>query len=214
MKISSQVGSLIQPHRHSQGQLAPGSQADQKEKSRGIPPLNKSTEDAAVEEKKSEKPLEDPSSSESKELRSLQVRDREVRAHEQAHLGAAGQYARGGANFTYQRGPDGKSYAVGGEVQIDVSPVANNPQATLAKADVIRRAALAPTTPSGQDRSVASQAGKMAIVARAELQKARTEKQSEATDTGTDSLKEKLQQSGALNNESSENPVEKLDTFI
>jgi hypothetical protein len=43
----------------------------------------------------------------------LKKRDREVREHEQAHLASAGQYARGGAQFEYQTGPDGHRYAVG-----------------------------------------------------------------------------------------------------
>jgi hypothetical protein len=49
-------------------------------------------------------------------------------------------------------------YAVGGEVSIDTSPVKGDPQATIAKMEAIKRAALAPADPSGQDRSVASEA--------------------------------------------------------
>jgi hypothetical protein len=48
-------------------------------------------------------------------------------------------------------GPDGKQYAVGGEVPIDLSPVSGNPQATVQKAETIQRAALAPADPSGPD---------------------------------------------------------------
>ena len=83
---------------------------------------------------------------------SLRQRDQEVRLHEQAHLLAAGPYAKGAPSYTYQTGPDGQRYAVGGEVPIDLSPVPGNPQATLQKALTIRRAALAPTDPS-EDRS-------------------------------------------------------------
>lgn len=91
------------------------------------------------------------------ELRKLTERDTEVRIHEQAHLSAAGQFARGGASFTYQRGPDGVSYAVGGEVGIDVGKEAT-PEATIAKMRIIKRAALAPAEPSAADRSIAAQA--------------------------------------------------------
>ena len=73
----------------------------------------------------------------------LQARDREVRQHEQAHLAAAGGLAVSGASYSYQRGPDGKNYAIGGEVGIDVSP-GSTPEETLAKAERIRAAALAP----------------------------------------------------------------------
>ncbi len=106
---------------------------------------------------------------EEKQVRELQKRDREVKAHEAAHQAAAGGQARGGASFEYQAGPDGKNYAVGGHVDIDVSPVQGNPRATLAKAMTAQRAALAPADPSGQDRSVAASAAQMALQAQKEL---------------------------------------------
>ncbi len=102
-------------------------------------------------------------------LEYLKSRDREVKTHEQAHLSAAGGLAMGGASFTYEKGPDGTSYAIGGEVGIDTSAVAGDPIATLKKAETIRRAALAPANPSAQDKAVASQASAMANKARAEL---------------------------------------------
>ncbi len=91
--------------------------------------------------------------------------DQEVRAHEQAHLRAAGPYATGGASFTYVTGPDGKQYAVGGEVKIDISPEAD-PEATLRKAEAIQAAA---AEPSSQDGSVSAQASQMAQQAQREL---------------------------------------------
>ncbi len=97
----------------------------------------------------------------------LQARDREVRQHEQAHLAAAGGLAMSAARFSYERGPDGQNYAVGGEVSIDVSP-GRTPQETIAKAEQIRAAALAPAQPSGQDRAVAAQAASMAQQAQVE----------------------------------------------
>lgn len=103
-------------------------------------------------------PLKDPASPEFRELEKLKQRDREVRAHELAHLAAAGQYAKGGANFTYKQGPDGQRYAVGGEVSIDTSAIPGDPEATIRKLQAVQRAALAPAEPSGQDHSVAAQA--------------------------------------------------------
>lgn len=102
------------------------------------------------------------------ELDQLKQRDREVRAHEQAHKAAGGRYVQGGARYDYQTGPDGRQYAVGGEVSIDTSEAAT-PQATMAKAQTIRRAALAPAQPSGADRQVAAKASQMEAEARAEL---------------------------------------------
>ncbi|HBE71167.1 MAG TPA: SprA-related family protein [Planctomycetaceae bacterium] len=103
------------------------------------------------------------------QVKKLAARDREVRAHEQAHLATAGQYARGGPTYSYQQGPDGKRYAIGGEVQIDTSPVDGDPKATAQKARVVRAAALAPAQPSAQDLRVAAAATQMEQQALAEL---------------------------------------------
>lgn len=92
----------------------------------------------------------------------LRARDAEVRRHEQAHLAVAGQHALGGPSYTYQVGPDGQRYAIGGSVQIDLSPVPNDPDATLRKAQQLQQAALAPANPSSADRQVAMMASRMA----------------------------------------------------
>lgn len=102
------------------------------------------------------------------QIQELAARDREVRAHEQAHAAVAGQYA-GSPTYSFVRGPDGVSYAVGGEVSIDTSPIPGDPEATLRKAQQLRRAANAPADPSSQDASVAAQAAQMEQQARAEL---------------------------------------------
>lgn len=102
----------------------------------------------------------------------LSKRDRVVRAHEAAHVAAGGSYVKGGATFQYTMGPDGRMYATGGEVSIDVSTVANDPKATIRKMQVVQRAALAPAEPSAQDRSVASTASQEETRARMELTQA------------------------------------------
>jgi hypothetical protein len=104
-------------------------------------------------------------------VEALRKRDREVRSHEQAHVSAGLRYVIRGAHYVYQRGPDGMRYAVGGDVQIDVSPVPGNPEATIKKAEAIRKAALAPPQPSARDRQVAAEATQMKMKAQAELQK-------------------------------------------
>ncbi|WP_370979850.1 putative metalloprotease CJM1_0395 family protein [Agaribacterium sp. ZY112] len=101
------------------------------------------------------------------EIKELAARDREVRAHEQAHAAVGGQYA-GAPQYEFQRGPDGVSYAVGGEVSIDVSKAAT-PEETIRKMQVVRRAALAPAEPSPQDRSVAAQAQATELEAKQDL---------------------------------------------
>lgn len=113
-------------------------------------------------------------------LRELQKADRSVRAHEMAHLAAAGGYAKGGASFSYQRGPDGQNYAIGGEVQVDTSKE-NSPAANISKMQIIRQAALAPADPSPQDQAVAAQATLQIAESSKELQLAQAALSEQAT---------------------------------
>ncbi len=111
---------------------------------------------------------------EERTIRELQARDREVRAHEQAHLNSLGQYRSGGASYTYTTGPDGKQYATSGEVPVNISPE-STPEQTITKAQTVRRAALAPAEPSGADRAAAASASQLEAQARAELNAERSE---------------------------------------
>ncbi|MDF2181473.1 putative metalloprotease CJM1_0395 family protein [Neptuniibacter sp. CAU 1671] len=101
-------------------------------------------------------------------IRQLAQRDSEVRNHERIHATVGGRYTSA-PSYTYERGPDGRLYAVSGEVQIDTTPIPNNPQATLEKATMVQRAALAVPDPSPADRNAAAQARVMAAEARAEI---------------------------------------------
>jgi hypothetical protein len=116
----------------------------------------------AVQENHSEK--KERSEDIRKEIDALKKRDREVRAHEMAHVSAGGNIVRSGPHYDYQTGPDGKRYAIGGDVQIDTSPE-DDPEKTISKADKIIKAALAPADPSAQDRKVASDAQAMKMEA-------------------------------------------------
>ncbi|QJQ96956.1 hypothetical protein HIO72_01350 [Halomonas sp. PA5] len=107
-------------------------------------------------------------------LERLKVTDRAVRQHEMAHQIAGGHYS-GGASYEYEIGPDGKRYAVAGEVSIDYGPVSGDPQATIDKMQTVIAAALAPADPSTQDRKVAAQARQVMISARLELEQQRSE---------------------------------------
>ena len=122
----------------------------------------------------------------------LQRIDAEVRRHEQAHAAVGGPYA-GAPAYQTQRGPDGRLYAVGGEVQIDVSDIPGNPAATIRKLQVVRRAALAPSQPSAADRRVASIAQQGIAEARRELQEQRVEER-EAASEQRELSAERLQQ--------------------
>lgn len=107
------------------------------------------------------------------QVRRLKAIDQKVRQHEAAHK-AAGAGLTGAATYQYVRGPDGRQYAVSGEVSINTSP-ASTPQATLIKAEQIRAAALAPADPSPQDQAVAAAAAMMALQARQEIARQRNE---------------------------------------
>lgn len=58
---------------------------------------------------------------EAAEVAELKKIDSKVRQHEMAHMAAGGGLVTSGASYTYQKGPDGVNYAVGGEVGIDTS---------------------------------------------------------------------------------------------
>lgn len=122
-------------------------------------------------------PSRELSETEQQLVDALRARDREVRDHEEAHARVGGEFA-GEPSYSYQTGPDGRQYAVGGEVPIDVSPVPDDPEATIAKMDVVKRAALAPAEPSTADRRVAAEADAKRLAAMAELMALRSAEQS------------------------------------
>ena len=107
-----------------------------------------------------------------RQVAALVERDLEVRKHEQAHQMAGGEHA-GSPSYQFSHGPDGKRYATGGEVAIDIGAIPGDPAATLAKMQQVRAAALAPAEPSSQDLSVARAATAKEAQARKELMDAR-----------------------------------------
>ena len=100
------------------------------------------------------------------ELKRVQTRADKVVAHESAHALVGGTLMLGGPAYQYEVGPDGETYETSGQSRIDMSPVAGNPQATIAKMQQVKRAAMAPLNPSGADRVVASQADQLENQAR------------------------------------------------
>jgi hypothetical protein len=122
------------------------------------------------------------------QVKELKKRDADVKSHEQAHMASGGGLVQGGASFEYQNGPDGRMYAVGGEVKIDMSPE-RTPEATIRKMQQVRRAALAPAEPSGTDRAVAAQASQIETQARAELSEKNRPYASNGDDTAPSSTR-------------------------
>ena len=104
-------------------------------------------------------------------IRSLESRDKEVRNHERAHASVGGSHT-GAPTYSYETGPDGKKYAVEGEVSVDLTSVAGDPKETIAKMKQVQAAALAPADPSSQDIQVAASAASIILEAQSELIKA------------------------------------------
>ena len=105
---------------------------------------------------------------EEKTLQALKLRDVEVKAHERAHASAGGT-TTGAPSYTFELGPDGKKYAVEGEVSVDLSIIEGDPRATIAKLQKVHEAALAPVEPSSQDIKVANSAAQLIAQAQSEL---------------------------------------------
>lgn len=117
---------------------------------------------------------EEPTAEQQQQITELESRDNEVRAHEQAHASIGGSYA-GSPSFEYEQGPDGKRYATDGEVQIDVSIVEGDPEATMKKMRQVYSAAMAPNEPSSADIRVAAEAMRKYNQAREEAAEQRIE---------------------------------------
>jgi len=116
-----------------------------------------------------------------KVISDLSKRDAEVRAHEEAHANVGGEYASA-PQYDLTEGPDGRQYATGGHVNIDVSEE-EEPEDTVVKADIVERAALAPAQPSPQDFKVAGEAQAMGNEAQAEIQIRKAEEAKEVLES-------------------------------
>ncbi|MEE1674494.1 putative metalloprotease CJM1_0395 family protein [Agarivorans aestuarii] len=165
-QLQEQQQAKINEREAQQGQGQQGQQGEQQGKQDGQQSgQEQSGSDQPSARQKGQNEL---SEGEQKKVDELSARDQEVRTHEAQHQAVGGQYASA-ATFELERGPDGKQYAVGGEVSIDVSEIPDDPQATIAKMEQVQRAALAPAEPSSQDRQVAAQAQQKAAEAQREL---------------------------------------------
>ena len=80
--------------------------------------------------------------------------DADIKSHEQIHA-SIGQ-TTSPISYNYQEGPDGKMYAIGGQVRLDTS-IPSDPKAAAFKLDMIEKAAAGPMNSSGADSSIVSQ---------------------------------------------------------
>jgi len=139
-------------------------------------PENASRQEELDRDRADNAPREEELSEEEKRaLEALQRTDREVRAHEQAHVAAGAR----NATYEYQAGPDGRSYAVGGSAQIEINAPAGDPAGKAAQARKMRAAALAPADPSPKDLEVAAKATRIEMEALNEEREAADEDENE-----------------------------------
>lgn len=94
------------------------------------------------------------SAAEKEALEQLGQRDAQVRQEEAAHAAVAGDLA-GPIAYVYQRGPDGRDYAVGGSVGIQATIASGDPTELQRVGARLAAAATAAAKPSAEDRAVA-----------------------------------------------------------
>ena len=116
---------------------------------------------------------------EKQEVAKLKATDAEVKAHENAHKAAASGLRISAPSYEYETGPDGKKYAVAGDVNISY-PNSSDPEENLKNAQQLKAAALAPAEPSSQDRKVAMKAEREIAKARQEIQEEKQKNEEEA----------------------------------
>ncbi len=123
---------------------------------------------------------EELSRKEQQAVRELQVRDRQVRAHEQAHVAASGRIAVSAPHYEFETGPDGRQYVVGGSVNYNM-PASGSAEDKLLLAQQLRRMAMAPADPSPKDRATAAKATGKEARARQEIREEEAEALKETT---------------------------------
>ena len=163
VSLSNQESSLSAESEQQNGLVAEVDEQEQKQE--GQEKESRGSQKEATESEAQEK----QETAEQDKINSLQARHQEVVAHERAHQNAGGRFA-GAVSLDYTKGPDGRSYAVSGEVSIDISEVKGDPDATMRKMQQVRQAALAPADPSAQDRMVAAMASSIEQGARVDAQ--------------------------------------------
>lgn len=114
-------------------------------------------------------------------LAEMRARDKDVRDQKAAQARAAAPYA-GAANFEYETGPDGRQYAVSGEVKIDVSATVGDASETARKMEQILSATLAADELSVEDRRVLAEARKQRLEAQTDIIAANAEQRAGAAE--------------------------------
>lgn len=104
-----------------------------------------------------------------RELRQLQRSDRQVRLQENVQRQMGAELVRGGAEYTFVEGPDGRRYAVSASSEFKLPDANTEPRQAAHDAAQIRRAVLASARSSPADRALAARAASLEARARAEI---------------------------------------------
>ena len=91
----------------------------------------------------------------SRVIAKFKSKDNEIRTHEQTHASLG--TTTSGIKYNYQTGPDGKLYATGGYVTLNVS-IPKDESAAIAKLNEIQKASSSPIGLSGADASISQAA--------------------------------------------------------
>lgn len=141
---------------------------------------------------------------EKQEVAKLKTTDAEVKAHENAHKAAAGGLRTSAPNYEYETGPDGKKYAVAGDVNVSYSQ-SSDPEENLKNAQKLKAAALAPAEPSSQDRNVAMKAEREITKARQDIQEEQQNNEKEVDkNINTSNIENKTSEATNTTNQTSE----------
>ncbi len=158
------------------------------------PKLPQPEESEPLPQASSASTAEELTAEQAQQIAQLKQIDRQVRAHEQAHISVGADLILSGPSFTYTTGPDKQRYAVAGEVSIDTSP-GRTPEETIPKAQHIRATALAPADPSPEDHSVAAQANRLEGEALQQLALQQRKAASETDQTSSTDLYRRVERS-------------------
>ncbi len=111
------------------------------------------------------------------EVRQMDDRSRKITNHENRHAAVLRDSGTGVADakpqLTRQQGPDGRQYAVAGEVNTDLRPIPGNPYATEHKAEAVYRSAIGDSDRSESD----NQAARRALFAAQEARQSKLQQQ-------------------------------------
>ncbi len=107
-----------------------------------------------------EKHVHGLSDNEQKAVNELKSRDKEVRLHEAEHMRNPELISVGGPKFTYAIGPDGKAYAIGGNVTLTTGKP-KSPEDAMQKAMALKNSSMGVGEPSSKDIGASISAGAM-----------------------------------------------------